>query len=46
MSVYSARVRNLIASTSGKAAPDDDGESLFESGLIDSFALPDLVGAL
>ena len=26
--------------------PADDSESLFESGLLDSFALPDLVSAL
>ena len=30
----------------GKSAPADEAESLFESGLLDSFALPDLVSAI
>jgi len=40
------RLRALIQKVSGKPAPADDEESLFESGLLDSFALPDLVGAI
>jgi acyl carrier protein len=39
-------IRALVQEVSGKAAPEDDSESLFESGLLDSFALPDLVSAL
>jgi len=42
----SARIRKLIQEVAGKAAPADEDESLFESGLLDSFALPDLVAAL
>ena len=42
----SARIRSLIEEVAGKAAPADAEESLFESGLLDSFALPDLVAAL
>ena len=41
-----ARIRTLIQEVAGKAAPYDQEESLFESGLLDSFALPDLVSAL
>jgi len=41
-----ARIRKLIQEVAGKAAPADEDESLFESGLLDSFALPDLVAAL
>ena len=40
------RLRALVQKVSGKPAPADDDESLFESGLLDSFALPDLVGAI
>lgn len=39
-------LRQLIEKVSGNAAPADDEESLFESGLLDSFALPDLVAAI
>ena len=42
----SARIRSLIQEVAGKTAPADAEESLFESGLLDSFALPDLVSAL
>ena len=42
----STRIRKLIQEVAGKAAPADEDESLFESGLLDSFALPDLVAAL
>ncbi|HXP84289.1 MAG TPA: acyl carrier protein [Bryobacteraceae bacterium] len=41
-----ARLRALVEKVAGKPAPADDDESLFESGLLDSFALPDLVGAI
>ena len=40
------RLRALIQQVAGKPAPADDDESLFESGLLDSFALPDLVAAI
>ena len=41
-----ARVRGLVEKVAGKAVPDDPEESLFESGVLDSFKLPDLVSAL
>lgn len=40
------RIRGLIQDVAGKPAPSDAEESLFESGLLDSFALPDLVSAV
>jgi acyl carrier protein len=40
------KLRSLVEQVSGKPTPSDDGESLFESGLLDSFALPDLVSAI
>jgi len=40
------RLRTLVQKVAGKPAPDDPEESLFESGLLDSFALPDLVAAI
>jgi acyl carrier protein len=45
----STRRQRLIAvlkTVTSQALPSDDQESLFESGLLDSFALPDLVSAL
>ena len=42
----SQRLRRLVQQIAGKPAPEDDQESLFESGLLDSFALPDLVSAI
>ncbi|HEY2844141.1 MAG TPA: acyl carrier protein [Bryobacteraceae bacterium] len=42
----SQRLRKLIQEVAGKPAPEDEQESLFESGLLDSFALPDLVSAM
>jgi acyl carrier protein len=42
----SERLRALIQQVANKPAPADPDESLFESGLLDSFALPDLVGAI
>jgi acyl carrier protein len=41
-----ARVRGLVEKVAGKTLPDDPEQSLFESGLLDSFKLPDLVSAL
>ncbi len=41
-----SKLRALIEQVSGKPAPVDEDESLFESGLLDSFALPDLVSAI
>ncbi len=46
MSDVSSRLRKTIQAVAGKPAPADDDESLFESGLLDSFALPDLVAAI
>ncbi|HEY4360230.1 MAG TPA: acyl carrier protein [Bryobacteraceae bacterium] len=40
------RLRTLVQNVAQKPAPEDPEESLFESGLLDSFALPDLVGAI
>ena len=40
------RVRGLVEKVAGKAVPADPEESLFESGVLDSFKLPDLVSAL
>jgi len=40
------KLRALIQEVSGKPAPADEDESLFESGLLDSFALPDVLSAL
>jgi len=40
------RLRALVKQVTGKAAPSDKDESMFESGLLDSFALPDLVSAV
>jgi acyl carrier protein len=40
------KLRALIQEVAGKPAPADEDESLFESGLLDSFALPDLVSAI
>jgi acyl carrier protein len=40
------RLRTLVERVAQKPAPEDPEESLFESGLLDSFALADLVGAI
>jgi acyl carrier protein len=40
------RLRKLVNAVANKPAPSDEDESLFESGLLDSFALPDLVSAI
>jgi acyl carrier protein len=40
------RLRGVVQKIAQQPVPDDPEESLFESGLLDSFALPDLVSAL
>jgi len=40
------KIVELIQSVSGKPVNPSPDESLFESGLLDSFTLPDLVTAL
>ena len=40
------RLLQVLQQFAAKPLPQDAEESLFESGLLDSFALPDLVGAL
>ncbi len=40
------KIRKLIERVAGKPVQVDSRESLFGSGLLDSFALVDLVGAL
>ena len=41
-----SRLRVVVQKVAEKNVPDDPEESLFESGLLDSFALPDVVGAI
>jgi acyl carrier protein len=40
------RLLRVLNTVTTQPLPADDEESLFESGLLDSFALPDLVSAL
>jgi len=40
------RLLAVLSKITSQPLPSDDEESLFESGLLDSFALPDLVSAL
>ena len=40
------RLRTVVEAIAQKSVPADEEESLFESGLLDSFALPDLVSAM
>ena len=40
------RLLVILKTITNKPIPGDEEESLFESGLLDSFALPDLVSAL
>jgi acyl carrier protein len=40
------RVTTVLQSVTEKKVSGDEDESLFESGLLDSFALPDLVSGL
>jgi acyl carrier protein len=41
-----ARITEIVEKLSGKPLPIGPDDSLFESGVLDSFALPDMVGAL
>jgi len=41
-----ARITEIVENLSGKPLPIGPDESLFESGVLDSFALTDMVGAL
>jgi len=41
-----AKIRNIIEQVSNKNVAVSADESLFDSGLLDSFALPDVVSAL
>jgi acyl carrier protein len=40
------RLRAVVEKVSQKPVPQDPDESLFESGLLDSFLLPDVIGAI
>ena len=40
------RLLGVLKTVTAQPLPADDEESLFESGLLDSFALPDLVSAI
>jgi len=40
------RLLGVLKKVATEPIPEDENESLFESGLLDSFALPDLVGAI
>ena len=40
------RLITVLNTVTSRPLPNDDEDSLFESGLLDSFALPDLVSAL
>ena len=40
------RLLGVLKTVTAQPLPVDDEESLFESGLLDSFALPDLVSAI
>jgi acyl carrier protein len=46
MSDVRSRLRTVVEAVAKKSVPEDEEESLFESGLMDSFALPDLVSAI
>ena len=41
-----ARLLAVLKKVTSQPLPESEEESLFESGLLDSFALPDLVSAL
>lgn len=40
------RILAVVRNVAQKPVPSDPEESLFESGVLDSFALPDMVAAL
>jgi acyl carrier protein len=46
MSDTQERLRKLVEKVADKPVPSDPDESLFESGMLDSFLLPDLIGAI
>jgi acyl carrier protein len=41
-----AQIAEIVKTISKKDIPSDPDESLFDSGLLDSFALPDVLSAL
>ena len=40
------RIAKVVQTVAQKPVPSDPEESLFESGVLDSFALPDMIGGL
>jgi acyl carrier protein len=40
------RIARVVQTVAQKPMPADPEESLFESGVLDSFALPDMIGGL
>jgi acyl carrier protein len=40
------RVQAVVENVAGKPVPSDPEESLFDSGVLDSFALPDVISAI
>jgi len=46
MSDTRERLRKLVEKVADKPVSPDPDESLFESGMLDSFLLPDLIGAI
>ena len=40
------RIRAVVEKVAQKPLPEDPEESLFDSGVLDSFALPDMIGEL
>lgn len=40
------RIRAVVEKVAQKPVPADPDESLFDSGVLDSFALPDMIGEL
>lgn len=40
------RIQGVVEQVAQKPAPSDPDESLFDSGILDSFALPDMVSAI
>jgi acyl carrier protein len=40
------RIRAVVEKVAQKPLPTDPEESLFDSGVLDSFALPDMIGEL
>lgn len=43
---HQQKIIEIVRSVSKKKTAPDPGESLFDSGYLDSFALPDMVGEL